>query len=86
MQQSNREQGRPTHGGETSPCRTQSNAQGDHQEQALLQPPNAADAERAINNQAPPSPHEVPANSTRAGAVPRAPGGARHRAGNRGSW
>ena len=34
-------------------------------------------------NKPPPSRYEVPANSTRAGATPRAPGGARHGHGNR---
>ena len=43
---------------------------------ALQQPPNAAQAERAISKQALPSLYEVLANSTRAGAAPRAPGGA----------
>ena len=47
---------------------------------ALRQPPNAAHAERAIGKQAPPSLYEVPAYATRAGATPRAPGGARHMA------
>ena len=82
-QQSNWAQGRPTHGGETSPNRTHSNAHGDHEVQAQQQPPNAAHAEQAISKQAPPSLYEVPMNSTRAGAVPRAPGGARHGGGNR---
>ena len=50
---------------------------------ALRQPPNAAHTERAISKQAPPSLYKVPMNFTRAGAAPRAPGGARHRAGNR---
>ena len=49
---------------------------------ALQQPPNAAHAERAISKQAPPSLYEVPVYSTRAGAAPRAPGGARHGGGN----
>ena len=71
------------HGGEASPNRTQSNAQGNHEVEAPQQPPNAADAERATSNQAPPSLHEVPANSTRAGAAPHAPGGVRHGGGNR---
>ena len=44
-QQSNWAQGRPTHGSETSPNRTHSNAQGNHEVRALLQPPNAAHAE-----------------------------------------
>ena len=71
------------HGSETSPNRTHSNAQGDQEVRALQQPPNAAHAERAISKQAPPSLYEVPGNSTRAGAAPRAPGGARHGGGNR---
>ena len=50
--------------------------------QALQQPPNAAHTERAINKQSPPSLYEVHANSTMAGAMPRAPGGARHGGGN----
>ena len=50
---------------------------------ALQQPPNAAHAERAISKQAPPSLYAVPENSTRAGAAPYAPGGARHGGGNR---
>ena len=49
----------------------------------LQQPPNVVDAEPAISSQAPPSLHEVPVNSTRAGAAPRAPGAARHGGGNR---
>ena len=79
----NWEQGRNTHCGEASPNRRQSNAQGDHEVRATKKPPNAADAERAISNQAPPSLHEVPANSTRVGAAPHALGGARHGGGNR---
>ena len=63
--------------------KTHSNAQGDHEVRALQQPPNAAHAERAISKQAPPSLYEVPAYSTRAGAAPRTPGGARHGGGNR---
>ena len=50
---------------------------------AQQQPPNVAHAERAISEQAPPSLYEVPSYSTRAGVVPRAPGGARHGGGNR---
>ena len=50
---------------------------------ALQQPPNAAHAERAINKHPPPSLYKVPTYSTRAGAAPRAPGGARHGGGNR---
>ena len=68
----------PNHSG-----KTHSNAQGDHEVRAQQQPPNAAHAERAISEQAPPSLYEVPAYSTRAGAAPRAPGGARHGGGNR---
>ena len=49
---------------------------------ALQQPPNAAHAERAISKR-PPSLYKVPTYSTRAGAAPRAPGGARHGGGNR---
>ena len=79
-QQSNWEQDY-THGGGTSPSRTQSDAQGDHEERAP-QPPNAVDAKRAISNQPPPSFHEVPANSTRAGAGPARRGGC-HGGGNR---
>ena len=75
-QQSNWAHGCPTHGSETSPNRTHSNAQVDHEVRALQQSPNAAHAERAISKQAPPSLYEVPANSTRAGAALRAPGGA----------
>ena len=63
--------------------KTHSNAQGDHEVRALQQPPNAVHAERAIGKQAPPSLYEVPAHSTRAGAVPRAPRGACHGVGNR---
>ena len=55
-QQSNRAQGRPTHGSGMSPNRTHNNAQGDHEVRALQQPPNAAHAKRAISNQAPPLP------------------------------
>ena len=82
--------GRPTHDGETSPGRTQSDAQsdtqGDHEERAPQQPPNAADAERAISNQPPPPP--LPPPATRCPRTPRgqelwrAPGGARHRGGS----
>ena len=50
---------------------------------ALQQPPNAAHAERAISKPPPPSLYKVPTYSTRAGAAPRAPGGACHRGGNR---
>ena len=52
---------------------------------ALRQPPNAAHAERAISKHPPPPPslYKVPTYSTRAGAAPRAPGGARHGGGNR---
>ena len=84
-QQSNWAQGRPTHGTETSPNKTHSTARGDHEVRALQQPPNAAHAEQAISKQAPPPPsrYEVPANSTTAGAAPRAPGGACHGGDNR---
>ena len=82
-QQSNWAQGRPTHGSETNPNRTHSNAQGDHEVRALQQPPNAAHAKQAISKQPPPSLYGVPANSTWAGAAPRAPGGACHGGGNR---
>ena len=82
MQQNNWAQGRPTHGSETSPNRTHNKTQGNHEVRALQQPPNAAHAERAINKQ-PPSLYKVPTYSTRAGAAPRAPGGARHGGGNR---
>ena len=82
-QQSNWAQSRPTHGSETSPNRTHSNAQGDHEVRALQQPPNAAHAERAISKHPAPSLYRVPTYSTRAGAAPRAPGGARHGGGNR---
>ena len=84
-QQSNWAQSRPTHGGETSPNRTHNNTQGNHEVRALQQPPNAAHAERAISNPPPPPPslYKVPTYSTRAGAAPRAPGGARHGGGNR---
>ena len=82
-QQNNWAQGRPTHGSETSPNRTHNNTQGNHEVRALQQPPNAAHAERAISKQPPPSLDRVPTCSTRAGAAPRAPGGARHRGGNR---
>ena len=82
-QQSNWAQGRPTHGSETSPNKTHNNTQWNHEARALQQPPNTAHAERAINNPPPPSLYKVPTYSTRAGAVPRAPGGARHRSGHR---
>ena len=81
-QQSNWAQSRPTHGSETSPNRTHNNTQGNQEVQALQQPPNAAHAERAISKH-PPSLYKVPMYSTRAGAAPRAPGGARHGTGNR---
>ena len=71
-----------SHGSETSPNRTHSNAQGGHEVRALQPPPNAAHADRAISKQARPSLYEVPANSTRA-AAPRVLGGARHGGGNR---
>ena len=64
-------------------ARQKKNAQGDHEVPAQEQPPNAAHAERAISEQAPPSLYDVPAYSTRAGAVPRAPRGARQGGGNR---
>ena len=82
-QQSNWPQNRPTHGSETSPDRTQNNTQGNHEVRALQQPPNTAHAERAISTPPPPSLYKVPTYSTRAGAAPRAPGGARHGGGNR---
>ena len=82
MQQNSWAQGRPTHGRETSPNRTHNKTQGNHEVRALQQPPNAAHAERAISKH-PPSLYKVPTYSTRAGAVPRAPGGARHGGGNR---
>ena len=82
MQQNSWAQGRPTHGRETSPNRTHNKTQGNHEVRALQQPPNAAHAERAISKH-PPSLYKVPTYSTRAGAAPRAPGGARHRGGNR---
>ena len=50
----------------------QGRGQGDHEVRAPQQPPNVVDSERAISNQAPLSLCEVPATSTRAGAVPRA--------------
>ena len=82
MQQNNWAQGRPTHGSETSPSRTHNKTQGNHEVRALQQPPNAAHAERAISKH-PPSLYKVPTYSTRAGAAPHAPGGARHGGGNR---
>ena len=82
MQQNSWAQGRPTHGKETSPNRTHNKTQGNHEVRALQQPPNAAHAERAISKH-PPSLYKVPTYSTRAGAAPRAPGGARHGGGNR---
>ena len=82
MQQNSWAQGRPTHGRETSPHRTHNKTQGNHEVRALQQPPNAAHAERAISKH-PPSLYKVPTYSTRAGAAPRAPEGARHGGGNR---
>ena len=82
MQQNSWAQGRPTHGRETSPNRTHNKTQGNHEVRALQQPPTPAHAERAISKH-PPSLYKVPTYSTRAGAVPRAPGGARHGGGNR---
>ena len=82
-QQNNWAQGRPTHGSETSPNRTHNKTQGNHEVRALQQPPNAAHAERAISKHPPPSRYKVPTYSTRAGAAPRAPGGARHGGGNK---
>ena len=67
---------------ETSPNRTHNKTQGNHEVRALQQPPNAAHAERAISKH-PPSLYKVPTYSTRAGAAPRVPGGARHGGGNR---
>ena len=81
MHQNSWAQGRPTHGSETSTRRTHNKTQGNHEVRALQQPPNAAHAERAISKH--PSPYKVPTYSTRAGAAPRAPGGARHGGGNR---
>ena len=81
-QQNSWAQGRPAHGRETSPNRTHNKTQGNHEVRALQQPPNAAHAERAISKH-PPSLYKVPTYSTRAGAAPRAPGGARHGGGNR---
>ena len=83
MQQNSYAQGRPTHGSETSPSRTHNKTQRNHEVRALQQPPNAAHAERAISNPPPPSLYKVPTYSIRAGAAPRAPGGARHGGGNR---
>ena len=60
-----------------------SETQGNHEVRALQQPPNAAHAERAISKHPPPSLYKVPTYSTRAGAAPHAPGGARHGGGNR---
>ena len=53
MQQNSWAQGRPTHGSETSPNRTHNKTQGNHEVQALQQPPNAAHAERAISKHPP---------------------------------
>ena len=63
--------------------RTHNKTQGNHEVRALHQPPNAVHAERAISKHAPPSLYKVPTYSTRAGAAPRASGGARHGGGNR---
>ena len=82
-QQSNWAQGRPTHRSATSLNRTRNNTQGNHEVRALQQPPNAAHAERAISKHPLPSLYKVPTYPTRAGAAPRAPGGARHGGGNR---
>ena len=82
-QQSNWAQGRLTCGSETSPNRRHNNTQGNHEVRALQQSPNAAHTERAISKQTPPSLYKVPTYSTRAGAAPRVPGGARHGGGNR---
>ena len=82
-QQSNWAQSRPTHGSETSPNRTHNNTQGDHEVRALQQPPNAVHTKQAISKHPPLSLYKVPTYSTRAGAAPRAPGGARHGGGNR---
>ena len=71
-----------THSSETSPNRTHNNTQGNHKVRALQQPPNAAHAERAISKHPPPL-YKGPTYSIRAGAAPRAPGGARHGGGNR---
>ena len=70
-QQSNWGWGRTTHGSEMSPNKTHNNTQGNHEVQALQQPPNAAHAERAISNHPPPpSLYKVPTYSTRAGTAP----------------
>ena len=84
QQQNSWAQGRPTHSSETSPNRTHNKTQGNHEVRAQQQPPNAVHAERAISKHPPPpSLYKVPTYSTRAGAAPRAPGGARHVGGNR---
>ena len=70
-QPTNWEQARPTRGSGKSPSRTQCGTRGDHAEQARQQPPNAADAERAIGNQAPPSTHGVPTACGTVNAVRR---------------
>ena len=67
-QQNNWAQGRPTHGSETSPNRTHNKAQGNHEVQALQQPPNAAHAGRAISKHPPPP-------STRCPCTPQGGGG-----------
>ena len=72
-QQSNWAQGRPTHGSETSPNRTHSNTQRNHEVRALQQPPNAAHAERAISKHPPPPPStRCPRPPQGGGCTPRA--------------
>ena len=82
-QQSKWAHGRPTHGSETSPNRTRSNARGTMRcEHCSNHQMRRTPSESSANKPAP-SLYAVPENSTRAGAVPRAPGGARHGGGNR---
>ena len=84
-QKSNWAQGRPTHGSETSPSRTHNNTQGNHEVRVLQQPPNAAHAQQAINKHT--HTHTPPLQGAhvlhKGGGYTPAPGGARHRGGNR---
>ena len=89
-QQSNWAQSRPPHGSETSPNRTHSNTQANHEVRALRQPPNAAHAERAISKQTPPPPPSTRCPRTpqgiRWGVSPAAQMGCLHNRSGSPSW
>ena len=75
-------QSRPTHSSETSLNTTHNNTQGNHEVRALQQPQMRRTPSEPSATPPPPL-YKVPTYSTRAGAVPCAPGGARHRGGKR---